>query len=66
MLPGSGSVCLWLVDIRAAAQVGGQLGTGLYLRVQLEVPPLTPFHAGEPRAANSQEVSMFANVLLCC
>ena len=58
-------VCGWWIFLQLLRRVR-QLGTGLYLRVQLEVPPLTPFHAGEPRAANSQEVSMFANVLLCC
>ena len=58
-------VCGWWIFLQLLRRVG-QLGTGLYLCVQLEVPPLTPFHAGEPRAANSQEVRMFANVLLCC
>ena len=39
----------------------GRLGPGLCLPVHLQAPPLTPFHAGEPRAANSQAVGRAAN-----
>ena len=57
--------CGWWISLQLLRWVG-QLGTGLCLRVQLEVPLLTPFHTGEPTAANSQEVRMVVNVLLCC
>ena len=53
-MPGGRGVfaCGWWIYLQLFRRVG-QLGIGLCLPVELQVPPLTLFHSGEPRAANS-------------